>query len=478
MITHGADRVRGSAIPRGSLFRPGMFGRLFPSLQALQATEESLRELGAAMFEPVGQMNNPALDNPEIPAGFTYLGQFVDHDITFDTTPLPEQQIDPEAVHNFRTPKLDLDCLYGLGPEAQPYLYQRSDPRKFRLGLTRQSPDQHGSNIPSGEHDLPRSSDGFALIGDPRNDENLIVAQLHLAMLKFHNKVVDTTGADFHEARQIVTWHYQWIVLHDFVERLTEPRVLGDVLTHGPRFFRFGTDPFMPVEFSAAAYRLGHSMVRDEYFHNRVFNPTADRLGPGSLDLLFRFTGLSGDGSLVPLPSNWVIDWRRFFDFPGMPAGVEPNQSRLIDTLLARTLATLPGIPAERNLAVRNLLRGLRLGLPSGQDVAAAMGEKPLEPDQVAAGPQEDVVRRHGLDRQTPLWYYILKEAEVVANGHRLGPVGSRIVAETFVGLLQGDASSYLSAHPSFRPFLPAQEAGSFTMVDLLNFVGELNPVG
>lgn len=475
---HGASGTRGSWVPRGPLFRPGMFGRMFPNLQPLQATEQGLRELGAAMFEPDGQENNPALDNPEIPAGFTYLGQFIDHDITFDTTPLPEQQVDPEAIHNFRTPKLDLDCLYGLGPVAQPYLYQRSDQRKFRIGLTRQSPDQHGVTIPAGEHDLPRSSDGFALIGDPRNDENLIVAQLHLAFLKFHNKVVDETRGDFQQARRVVTWHYQWIVLHDFVARLTAPEVFHDVLTNGRRFFRFGLEPFMPVEFSAAAYRLGHSMVRDQYFHNRVFNPTPDSRGSASLELLFQFTGLSGGGTSVPLPSNWVIDWRRFFEFTGLPDGFARNQSRLIDPLLARTLAALPGFRDEPSLPVRNLLRGHGLGLPSGQDVAAAMGEPPLDPAEIASGPQADIVSQHGFERQTPLWFYILKEAEVRANGHRLGPVGSRIVAETFLGLLEGDPTSYINAHPSFRPELPSATPGTFTIVDLLNFVGEINPVG
>lgn len=475
---HGAEAVRGMNVPHGPLFRPGMFGRMFPALRPFHATEQALEELGASMLEPRGLLNDVSLDNHEVPAGYTYLGQFIDHDITFDTTPLPEQRIDPQAIHNFRTPRLDLDCLYGLGPAAQPYLYTRSDPRKFRIGETQESRDQNGNEIPTSANDLPRSTDGFALIGDPRNDENLIVAQLHLAFLKFHNRVVDSLGVDFEEARRIVTWHYQYIVLHDFLARITDPDVFSDVLAHGCRHFPVTLDPFMPVEFSAAAYRLGHSMVREEYFHNRVFNPTADSLARGSLTLLFRFTGLSDNGSLMPLPSNWVIDWRRFFAFPGQPEDFQINFSRLIDPLLVPTLAQLPGVPGERNLAVRNLKRGLRLGLPSGQDVACAMGIQPLAPQEIASGPHEDIIEKHGFSTDTPLWYYVLKEAEVKGNGRRLGPVGSRIVVETFVGLLRGDPTSYLSSHPSFRPSLPSAAPGHFTMMDLLNFVGDLNPVG
>jgi hypothetical protein len=475
---HGAMDRLNYGVPQGPFFKPGMFGRMFPRLAGLTASTEALIELGSAMSEDAGQANDPALDNPTIPAGFTYLGQFVDHDVTFDTTPLPEVQTDPQAIHNFRTPKLDLDSLYGLGPDSQPYLYTRANPNLLVIGKNRPSPDQNGVNIAELPNDLARNSEGFALIGDKRNDENLLVAQLHLAMLKFHNKVVTTRNVSFNEARRIVSWHYQWIVLHDFVARLVSPAVLNDVLTNGRNFFTFEGEAFMPVEFSVAAYRLGHSMVRDEYFHNRVFNPTPDRLAPASLSLLFRFTGLSGSGGDVPVPSNWVIDWRRFFEFSGMPADFQRNQSRLLDTKLANTLANLPGMDGERRLAVRNLIRGVRMGLPSGQAVAAAMGITPLSPSEVASGSDAAIVTRHGFDKKTPLWYYILKEAEVRGGGRRLGPVGGRIVAETFVGLMDGDPNSFRSQDPTFTPDLPSATAGQFTMVDLLNFVGELNPIG
>jgi hypothetical protein len=229
--------------------------------------------------------------------------------------------------------------------------------------------------------------------------------------------------------------------------------------------------------------------VREEYSHNRVFRPTPPRLAPGSLSLLFNFTSLSGNikgelGGLDRLPSNWVIDWRRFFDFHTPPAtpNFEFNHSRKLDPFLTPTLHTLPGFPAgpEGNLAFRNLRRGVLLGLPSGQDVAKEMGKKipitALTPAEIATGPDGAVAAQKGFDTATPLWYYILKEAQVRGNGERLGPVGARIIAEVFVGLVQGDEDSFLS-QPGWKPTLPAKTPGTFTMTDLLQFVGDISPI-
>jgi hypothetical protein len=471
---------------------PGMFGRMFPSLAPLDVPDVKLRALATAMLDPDPQ--DTALDNPRIPGGFTYLGQFVDHDITLDLTSLSDKKRDPLGLENFRTPALDLDNVYGLGPDGSPHLYARDPENPGRRGpkllIGRNVNVEFGGVTGDFRNDLPRSPEGTALIGDPRNDENLLVAQTHLAFLKFHNAVCDRLLADgtaaeeaFAEARRLVTWHYQYLVLHDWVDRLCGDGTVARILHDGRKVYRFQKRPYMPVEFSAAAYRLGHSMVRQRYSHNRVF-PDAD------FGLLFDFTGLSGRliGDLAPeqpsgplpqpvLPSNWIIDWRRFHELE-RPDDVPLNPSRRLDPLLVGALHDLPN--AGGDLAFRNLKRGVSLGLPSGQDIAAALRvPDPLTPDEIAQGPDGEAAEAEGLHRATPLWYYILKEARVRERGERLGQVGRTLVGEVFVGLVHGDTQSYLWRRGrDWTPSLPSQEPGRFTMADLLRFVDDINPLG
>lgn len=486
---HGFSPRKGENQPLSEFAQIGKFGRMFPSLRPLSASVESLTELGQAMLD--NNTEDSAGDNVSVPAGYTYLGQFIDHDITLDTTALQEILVDPLAVRNFRTPMLDLDSLYGSGPEVQPYLYDLADPELFLIGLTNESPGGGDPDVPTKlPNDLPRVPSTLAVIGDPRNDENLIVAQLHLAFLKFHNKIVKgirdesikqespLRKSPFEEARDLVIWHYQWIVLHDFLPRIIDNEQLNLVLKEGRRFYRFKEEPFIPVEFSVAAYRLGHSMIRAVYDYNRVFTPLPGGATPATLELLFMFTAKSGnlgDFANIPIPSDWIIDWRRFFELdPDVPV----NPSRKLDPFLADPLKNLPNVPEPSSLAVRNLRRGSSLGLPPGQSIARRMGFKPLTSDEIAQGPDGVVAKKHKFDIETPLWYYILKEAQIQGGGKHLGQVGSRIIAEVFVGLLEADSSSFLVRKPDWKPTLPAQQPGTFTMVDLLNFVGDINPIG
>ncbi|MEQ1519638.1 MAG: heme peroxidase family protein [Aestuariivirga sp.] len=485
----------------GNQKEPGLFGQMFPSLAdtPLKVGDLELKKLADAMKD--ASPDDVAGDNPQVPAGFTYLGQFIDHDMTLDTSGIGERIDDPLTVENFRTPALDLDSIYGLGPGASPQLYAR-DPAngfapgaKFLIGVAdvSRNVNQADPPIPSFPNDLPRSPQGFALIGDHRNDENLVVAQIHLAFLKFHNKVVDKLIADgvgggnlFAEARKLVTWHYQWIVLFDFVERLTEPGIVAKIMHDGRKFYRFKTRPYMPTEFSVAAYRLGHSMVREQYSHNRAFRPKDPRIAPASLAFLFRFSGLSGNihGDLdTPpshLPSNWIIDWRRFFDLgtPVTTPNFEFNHSRKLDPFLIPQLHNLPG--GGGSLPFRNMKRGVMMKLPSGQDVANFMKphvKKPvLTDDEIASGPDGAVAKELGLHKKTPLWYYILKEAQVRTGGERLGPYGARLVAEVFTGIVQGDKDSFMS-QKNWKPSL-GPVAGRFTMADMLRFVNDVNPIG
>lgn len=432
-----------------SRFYGGPFGRLFRNLPPWEpeGTSEAeciahIRRLAEELQETNG--GNPAGDNDRIPAGYTYLGQFIDHDITFDPASSLQRQNDPDRLVNFRTPRFDLDSLYGRGPADQPYLYRRdSESGRQRFFVA------HNAN---GEPDLPRNSDASgapaeaddhtrfrtALIGDARNDENIIVAQLQLAFLRLHNHFIDD-GHTFEGAQRLTHWHYQWVVIHDFLKLLCDrrlvDRLLGDDDPPGEPNLHF-YDPkhqaFMPVEFSAAAYRFGHSMIRGRYH----LNDRLQELRGG--EPLHIFGGAPADnliGGRV-LPMGWSIQWGRFVQVEGSPA---PQLSRRIDERLAGPLAELPAFPeTERSLAFRNIVRGWRLELPAGQDVARRMG--------VPATRVADPTRRD------PLWVYILKEAARFREGRRLGPVGERIVAEVFVGLLARDPLSYYSVDPLWQP--------------------------
>lgn len=453
---HGGSPPRGtSAVPR-SASCAGRFGRMFRALSPLQVGDAALAALADGMCDTAAA---PAGDNAGHPAGYTFLGQFVDHDITFDPVSSLQRRNDPDALTNFRTPRFDLDSLYGAGRSDSPYLYDQEDPAKLLVG--------HNTASIHEPVDIPRNHQGRAIIGDPRNDVHVILAQLHLVFLRFHNAAVDHLRTKFFpddelfdEARRLTQWHYQWVVVHDFLSRLVGPEALDAVLRRDPvsgrltpdlRFYRWKQLPFIPVEFSAAAYRFGHSQVRPAYRLNDTLEPLpilTDIRVPNPLQHL---------GGFRPLPKRWTVQWDLFFDL----GGGSPQLSRKIDTLVSKPMCAMPVTVDRdrRSLALLNLLRGRSLGLPSGQAVAAAMG---------TAVPDE----RLGLVGPMPLWYYVLREAEVLESGQRLGPTGGRIVAEVLIGLLQGDPYSFLRSAPAWQPELPAAVQGEFTMADVLRFAG------
>jgi len=492
---------------------PGKFGRMFPDSEKFRPDDADLTELAQVMRDNAPQ--DPSGDS-QIPGGITYLGQFIDHDITGDKTAGFPEIDDVATIEQARSPSLDLDSVYGMGPQMQPELYDPAFPpdrARFLIGKTSPKPSLLGIGLGDAPtllaHDLPRGPDSTALIGDGRNEENLVIAQTHLAFLKFHNAVMDVTpgpeappaggydsccysrpdGGDtlFHRAQRIVRFHYQWIVLHEFLESIIDPAVLQDVLDNGLKFYELKDGkPYMPVEFSVAAYRFGHSMIRENYGWNRTFNNAGSpALTAAVFKLLFAFTrggGFqpSGDGTLADtaLPSNWVIDWRRFFDFGAGEALL--NKARQMNTLISPMMHALPSpsVAAEAPVSLpdRNLRRGSRVGLPTGQDVADAMGLPKLSAAVLGSGAQGPVVKQLGFDVKTPLWYYVLREAEE-GGGERLGAVGSRILAETFVGMLKGSPHSYLSDEPGWTPHL-GQAPGSFEMSELITMAGEINVLG
>ncbi len=477
MTRHGQLYLRDHVPPRSIHYEQGKFGRLFPLLPPFAKDTPDVRARLMDLGKKGGIMdagdapppanplaanpNNP--DNPTMTAGVTFLGQFLDHDLTFDPTSSLERQSDPEAVANFRTPVLELDSVYGSGRGASPHLYDQEAPGANKFLIDAAAPK-----------DLPRNSQNTAIIGDPRNDENLVVSQLQLAFLKFHNAVVDHVQASgivdpneaFDEAQRLVRWHYQWIILHEFLPMTVGQALVDNILKNGRRFYNWRNAPFIPVEFSVAAYRFGHSQVRPGYIANfagdvgntaftkHIFDATI----PNSVEDPDDLRG----GKRAP---RRFIDWPTFFEFNDGRS--KPNKR--IDTTLSSPLFALTSpsinlLEPTRSLAQRNLLRHLTFELPAGQRVAAAMEVKSLSPADLAD------LKPFDFDKRTPLWFYILREAQVRQEGKRLGPVGGRIVAEVFIGVLQGDRMSYLRQDPDWTPTLGT--GNTFEMTDLLKFAG------
>jgi heme peroxidase len=433
---------------------------MFRGLPVVEFDDALLKEIAAEMVDTPGSRGR---DNPDIPAGYTYFGQFIDHDITFDKTPAFDRINDPDALVDFRTPRFDLDSVFGSGPTGSPELYDRNSPKGVKL-LVGRNPDTDTDGTALERDDLPRNPQGVAIIGDPRNDENVIVSQLQLTFIRFYNKLVDReadrhpdAAGVFKEANRRVRWHYQWVVIHDFLARIAGRDLVDQLLKpdeHGDpvarlKFYKPKNNAFMPVEFSVAAYRFGHSMIRPTYTINDVVPELPIFQPKGKAGPLDDFHGFRR------LPAAWTVDWRHFFKVGRQ----NPQPSRKIDTKLAEGLTNLHGERGDlRSLPLRNLKRGKALQLPPGRQVALAIGAKEL------------TARELGRPNPVPLWFYILKEAEVREGGRKLGAVGARIVAETLIGLLAADPLSYLRVQPQWRPHLPAAKAGDFTMTDLVKF--------
>ncbi len=411
----------------------GKFSKLF-DLPGLEVSEEEAAIIGG----PGGLMHDFDGNTPDcdVPAGYIFLAQFIDHDITLDTTsdlrgsPLPTEDI--EKLPNIRSASLDLDCVYGFGPGGSPHIYDPARPGRI-------------AENPNG-YDLARSPGGVALIGDPRNDENIFVAQTQLLFHRRHNKLyVERAGQDFEKAQQQTRFHYQWIVLFDFLKRICDPEVwsfaadkICDPKSKFP--YCYGLDAHgklpMPVEFSVAAFRVGHTMVRSKYAINA--NHTDIEL----FDAAFSTEGFSES------PEELAIDWAYMLE---MDPCHRPTMSKAFDPFLADEIQSMPRAvvnsnnPADRALAFRNLLRGNSLSLPSGQAVSQALHDKgytmvspcDIEADSIRGWER---LEKHGpshLRENTPLFYYLLRESELKNQGKRFGPTGSALLMEVFGGILK-----------------------------------------
>jgi hypothetical protein len=399
--------------PTAAAAPPGTFDEMFPNLPDHVATDADLVAVAQSMLE--GAAQGQADNNSSF-----VLGQFLDHDVTAD--PAPPGTVSQD---NVRTALLDLDSVYGNGPAGTPVLYE-PDRLHFRIGAS-----------PGGFPDLPRDSDGRAIVGDGRNDENLVIAQLHLAFLLRHNQFIDQ-GMSFADAQRRLQHQWQYLVLNEYL-----PRFVGDVARVKDYKPANKHDPVLPIEFAQAAFRFGHSQVRNAYNLNTngvnrqvfSFDPAANTLLGGR-----------------PIPANARIEWTRFFDVGGV-ASAARNNGRRIDTDISASLFQLP-IPSvvagggANVLAFRNMERGVDNGLASYEDVAQALGHAPApRPADYPPVPGE-----------TPLWFGILMESEA-AGGEKLGPTGGRIVNEVIRTNIERDKASILNA----APFVPtARTTGDF----------------
>jgi len=422
---HCLSRTR--ARPIDGAIAPTAYARLFPDLLPFTADESFLHALGrAGGICDCGDAEDEEASLGSEAAGWPFFGQFIAHDITADRS-APVPHVDPTRLRNARSPQLNLECLYGDGPVGHPFLFQRNDSAKLLTG-------------PGGD-DVLRNREGTAIIGDPRNDSHVLMSQMHLAFVHAHNALVDRVRAQgtpesqvFETAARELRWDYQTAVLREFLPSLIGADRVESLLRDGRRFYRPAGQAFIPLEFADAAYRYGHSQIRHKYTLNSDSAPM-----PIFPDLIgFR-----------PVPAPRRVDWMRFFDADGHPPA---QRAKKIDGRLVGALIALPvsltgecEVEAFHSLAVRDLERGQGVGLPSGEAVAAHLGEKALTPGEVGGAAE-------GSPGHTPLWYYILREADVRSGGSRLGPVGARIVGEVLIGLLDLDPTSVRHAPGGRRP--------------------------
>jgi hypothetical protein len=369
-----------------------------------------------------------------VAAGWPFFGQFIAHDITADRSALGTH-VEASRLRNARAPQLNLECLYGDGPVGHPYLFQRNDPAKLLTA--------------SGGRDVLRNGEGTAIIGDPRNDSHVLMSQMHLAFVHAHNALVDRSRAEgvdesqiFETASRDLRWHYQAAILTEFLPSLVGEELVETLLRDGPRFYRPDGQAYIPLEFADAAYRYGHSQIRHTYTLNSTSQPM-----PIFPDLI---------GFRPVTPERWV-EWSGLFDAPGRPPAARAKKidGRLVGALIALPVALtgVSEIEEFHSLAVRDLERGQSVGLPSGEVIARHLGEEPL-----TAGDVRTV--EAGWHGETPLWYYVLREADVRCGGNRLGPVGARIVSEVLVGLLDLDETSVRHAPEGWQP--------AFSLIELL----------
>lgn len=385
-------------------------------------------------------------ESPNLPAAFTFVGQFVDHDLTMNAVNLFEVQTG--NIPDNASPLIDLDSVYGprstLDTVTPKQLFHPDG--RFRL-------KDHGSY-----HDLERDAMGNAYISDKRNDENQMVLQVHLLVMRTHNTLIEG-GLNLKEAYKETLFNWQSVLLTDYLSQVLDQEVYDDqrVQIDKPDFGNFRYKPYldltndryiarMPHEFGIG-FRFGHSQLRSKYQlqdAGRVFPLFDNALTSAGGPKVNTFADMRGS---QVLPPDKVIDW------PFFAGGA--FKSNAIDSKVTPVVADLPesAIPDDikyiGNLVHRNLIRSRQVGLCAGEDLAELYGYhrdhlpiSVIEPDPAARH-----LYHQGNDFRTPLWYYLLKEAEhaETATESRLGKVGSHLVGEVILGAIKWARESVLN---------------------------------
>jgi hypothetical protein len=404
--------------------------------------------------------------NSGLPAGYTYLGQFIAHDIThfFDSSNKSlARQFTEQEQYNLRTPSLDLDSLYGHPSEFGPHIPSRDG--KF---INNSEYDYNGRSL---FYDLPRADDGLAHIGDERNDENMFLAQVHLLFMNAHNRLFDLYRAagesnPFKKARQELTLTFQRLVLDDFLRRLLNPLVYNKLFESSGSLTLLDVQPGqkikIPHEFSAAAFRFGHSLVRGSY---KISYQGEHE--PQNVSRIFELTRAGGKWQEVH-PDRFSMAWSAQVDLSRYGVKDDWQPAEKIDSFLIaemRDLMVEP--PSDNNVIVRNLKKGRELGLGSGQSIidairATANGESYCEQmeldvldfSKIRSNKMQDLLDRFSLRKNMPLWTYILLEPAQYYPGrlaHRkLGSLGSILVGEVLRALILTSRTSALQSNFDF----------------------------
>lgn len=412
---------------------PEDFVRLFSELNPLVLSDDELRVLSDTMIE---SKNGLKKDSKVISNGLAIFSQFLAHDITFERGSNLNKNNSIKNFKNDRTINLDLDCIYGQ--KSQSFYYNKYDKDKLLLG-------QKYACGNLSWYDLQRNKNHIAIIPDARNDENIIVSRIHILFIQFHNKIVDylrkrnddENNSVFEEARKMTICYYHWLILHEYLFKIMDWTVFDRILKDGCQYYTDATS--LPLEFTGAAFRTGHSQTREL---NRINDITEKKL----MELGF-FERMEE-----------YVDWRYLFNF----GDGKCQFSKLIDTKVGSSFHKLPFLKKgdEASLPFLNLKRGIAYGLPSGEEIAKRMGFEPIE------------IRETKYLSGTPLWYYVLREAEILGhNGEHLGPIGSTILGECFYTVIKSDNFSFLNVNPLWRPTI-GREIGKFNFVDMIQFVG------